>query len=462
MGLKGCHQRTNPSLKKTKFHKVYRDGICFRVLEGKKRLFVSGHHLNFNNIAVCPDFVILRDTKTKRLVSCPLDPENYQTKFLIKTYKCSRFFNKLTYLFRNSKGYREWKLACKIERKGIPTLVPFAIGEKRKFGLLQESLIVVEMLKNSIDLEELFLKEVKIDDFRLKREIICEYGRWASRIHNQGILQDDFDPNNVLLQWKDNQRFQLFLIDFARVKLFKSLSVKKKVHSLAKLNRMGSKMRQTDRLRFLKAYLEEDFNDRSDLREWLNLIEEDEKKVLQRDCRRAARRSVIQSNKIGHIKTGKYRGYYQKRSLGELKYSLKDVLKILNSLEKMIDIGIGKVMPGKVFELAINLEHGMEKFQVHCFQFSGLKYWLLRIFKKTPTLMAWKAAHILLKKKLATFIPIAAVERKATFGSYQGFLIKKPFPDTNMKAVEKEVNFLKILAQLKTLPYSKYFEEIYS
>jgi len=458
--MKEFEQRKGVSRGIKKFYKVYRDGIFFRVREKGKGILTNNDHINFSDITNRSGFVILRDSKTKRLASVELDSDNLKRKLFIKVYKCHGIFNKLKYFFRQSKGYREWKLAAQVESKGVFTIVPLAIGEKRKLGVLQESMVVAEMLENGIDLEDLFLKNEKIRDVRLKRKIIHGYGRWARELHNKGILQEDFDPNNVLFQWDDNEKFRLFLIDFERVKLFKNLSIKKRVRSLAKLNRVR-KVGKTDRLRFIKSYLGGDLNDRQDLREWLTSIQEDEKKVLLRDCRRAARKCVTRGERVGYLNNGSYRGYYRRRKFPlELQYSQKDILAILSALEygEVINRRSNEGMPVETHEVEVDLGERVEKFKINCFHFSGMKYWLLRLLKRTPTFLAWRAANVLFKKSLAPHIPIAAVEKKISFKSYQGFLMVKTFLGTDGEERGRRTTFLKFFTQLKTLPYSKYFE----
>lgn len=426
MGLKGGKERFGNGGKNRGLFNLHRDGINFWIREESRDLFVKNTQLDFRDMNSFPGFLPLKDSKIKMLASVCLDPENSQKKYLIKIYKYPGFYTKFKYLFRPSKGYQEWKLAGEIKKRGVPTLLPIAFGERKRWGFRLESLVMTEQLSDCINLEELFLgKELRY--FTLKRKIIEEYGKLAGRIHNRGILQDDFDPNNILLHWKGKRDFLLFLIDFERVKLFKVLSVKKKVRSLAKLNRMGRRLRRTDRLRFLKSYLKDDLQGRNDLRRWLRLIQEDEKRVKKRDCRRAAKKSMSRSARIGYLKHENWRGYYQKRYHDKLKFQEKEILNILHALEKKEEINAEKgVFPGEItFEMEIASDKGREKFQVKSFRFSGITYPILRFFKRSPLLMAWEAAQILLKRRIADFLPVAAIEKKTSRGRYQGFLITK-------------------------------------
>ena len=429
MGLKEDKQRFGSDEKNSGVFSLRRDGINFWIREEARDLFIKNNHLDFRNMNSFPGFLMLKDSKIKRLTSACLDPENSQKKYLIKVYKYPGFYNKFKYIFRPSKGYQEWKLAHEIEKRGIPTILPLAFGERRRWGLRLESLIVTEQLSDCINLEELLFGK-NLEDFSLKRAIIREYGKLAGRIHGQGILQDDFDPNNMLLQWVNTRDFRLFLIDLERVKLFNTLSIKKRVRNLAKLNRMGRRLKKTDRLRFLKSYLDDDLKAGNDLRSWLHLIEEDEKKVLQRDCRRAAKKSMVRGKRIGYFKQGNFRGYYRKKYQDKFKYREKDIITIISALEERneVNCGKGKILPEETFELEVALGERKEKFQVKTFRFSGITHPILYLFKRTPLLMDWKASQILLKRRIADFVPVAAIEKRLSRLRFQGFLITKPLP----------------------------------
>src|SRR6056297_36044 len=212
------------------------------------------------------DCTLIKESNSKKILVCPIDPNNANRTFLIKIYLYPGLWQKVKYLFRKSKGDKEFKLAQDISKKGIPTIVPQKVEDKRKLGILKESLVITEQLPDCLDLEELLLKK-RVQDRGLKSKVIVEYAKLARLIHDQGIYQDDFDPNNILYQKRQDGTFQLYFVDFERTKLLKKISSRKRVHSLAKLNRMGRRLKDVDQMRFLKVYLGSQTT-KNELREW--------------------------------------------------------------------------------------------------------------------------------------------------------------------------------------------------
>lgn len=371
------------------------------------------------------DCNLLKESKSKKLLVCPIDQNNANKSFLIKIYLYPGLWQKVKYLFRRSKGDKELKLAQDISKKGIPTIVPQKVEDKRKLGILKESLVITEQLPDCLDLEELLLKK-RVQDRRLKSKVIVEYAKLARLIHDQGIYQDDFDPNNILYQKRQDGTFQLYFVDFERTKLLKKISFRKRVHSLAKLNRMGRRLKDVDQMRFLKVYLGAQTT-KNELSEWIKEIRREEKEVFLRDQRRAERECTsLKNSRIGFINYDPYQGYYRKRYKSKQCYSKHDIIMLLQALEKSCPPELlRQYSPGHIFDLTVKLGNQEEVFQVLFFQYSGLRKHWPRMIKKTPLLSAWNKDHAYLKNRSADYLPVAAVEKKIARNSYYGFLIRK-------------------------------------
>lgn len=367
---------------------------------------------------------LLKESKSKKLLLCPLDPANPDKLYLIKIYYYPGLLQVTKYIFRKSKGQKEFALAENISKKGIPTILPQKVKDKRKFGLLKKSIIITEQLSNCLDLEELFLKR-QVKERRLKNEIIEEYGKLARRIHDQGIYQDDFDPNNILYQKRQDNTFQLYFVDFERTKMLKKIPFKTRVHSLAKLNRMGRKLKSTDQLRFLKAYLGPQTT-KKELQEWVQKIRQQERNIFLRDKRRAEKRCTSLNSRIGSIKYNNYQGYYRKRYKSQECYTQKDIVRLIHGLEKISSTDSwSQDSSERFFDLTVQLDNAEVVFQVLYFQYSGLKSFLQRTVKKTPLFSAWKKDNAYLKNRSNDYLPVAAIEKKIGWHRYQGFLIRK-------------------------------------
>jgi tRNA A-37 threonylcarbamoyl transferase component Bud32 len=365
---------------------------------------------------------VVKESKSKRLLRCPVDGTG---KFrLVKIYYYPGPWQALKYLFRPSKASRELDLAVRIREKGIPTIVPEQIRDVRKRGLLKESAVLAEYLPEAMNLEELLIRKRGADS-RLKRRIIREYGKLARLIHDRGVYQDDFDPNNILFQKKPGDAFQLYLLDFERTRIIRAFSFRRRIHSLAKLNRMGRNLPPADQMRFLKAYLGQRAT-RQDVRRWVTAIRREEEKVRRRDQRRARRECTSENSRIGFFRHEGYQGYYRKRHHSRQWYSGSDMIGLARALERSFP-GDAAPRPSDhpAPDIEVPLDTGTEAFRVQVFEDGGMTYRLRRFLKMTPLLEAWKADNGHLKNRSAAFMPVAALEKGTGPGRWRGFLVRK-------------------------------------
>jgi len=371
-----------------------------------------------------PNCTLLKESKSKKLLVCPLNPDNPNKLYLVKIYFYPSLWQTVKYLFRKSKGQKEFELAQDISKKGIPTIIPQQVKDEKRFGFLKKSLVITEQLQDCLDLEELLLKR-RVQDRSLRSRIIKEYGKLARVIHDQGIYQDDFDPNNILYQKKQDGKFQLYFVDFERTKIVKKIFFETRVYSLAKLNRMGRSLKSTDQLRFLKAYLGPQAI-KEELIKWVRQIRQEEKNIFLRDQRRAEKKCRSLNDRIGFIKYDHYQGYYRKRYKSHEYYKKQDIVCLIQDLEKVLSAEIREqYLPDLFFDLTVKLDNKEEAFQVYLFQYGGLRHFLKRMIKQSPLISAWKEDNVYLKNRSANFLPVAAIEKKIARNSYQGFLIRK-------------------------------------
>ncbi len=370
------------------------------------------------------DCALLKESKSKKILLCPGNSAAADKFYLIKIYFYPGLFQTVKYLFRKSKSRKELALASAIRKKGIPAIVPEQIRDIKKWGVLRESAVLTEQIPDCLNLEELLLKK-KVFDRRLRKRILEEYGKLAGLIHDQGVYQDDFDPNNILYQKKQDDTFRLYFVDFERTRVVRKISFKKRVHSLAKLNRMGRNLKKTDQLRFLKAYLGPSAS-RKERRKWLTGIIEEEEKVLRRDQRRARGKCTSASDRIGLIQYRGYQGFYRKKHHSRKYYDQSDIIRLIEAIEKSYpDDNLRQHPMDRFVDLTLPSDSGKETFQIRFFEYGGIKQRLQRHINRSPLLEAWKTDNGYLKNRSADFLPVAALEKKTASNCYQGYLIRR-------------------------------------
>jgi tRNA A-37 threonylcarbamoyl transferase component Bud32 len=199
----------------------------------------------------------------------------------VKVFEIPRGLRRAVSAFRASKARKEARTAEEIRARGFDVTAPLAVGEERRLGALRRSFLVT-VERPGTDLRKLLADSRMPRAKRLK--LLLEFGAMASRLHDAGIDQDDFSPNNFLVDASG----RLVLLDFERCRLRSELGDRRWT-LLAKLHRHELGVCRTERLRFLRAYLR--WGNRIQRREAWERIEREFWKVRRRDARRAARRA---------------------------------------------------------------------------------------------------------------------------------------------------------------------------
>ncbi|MBI4835141.1 MAG: glycosyltransferase [Planctomycetes bacterium] len=257
---------------------------------------------------------LLKETRLKRLVrfKTPLG-----RSYLIKMYKDIHPFSWLKNRVSGDKAMRDLVLARKISYLGIPNVVPVAVGFNDKLPWTPKYYIAVTReLENACGLNN-YLSRHPLAAYlpynqNIRRRVVKAWGQMAGKIHQRGILQDDFDPNNIVLQFKGGDaEFYLFLVDFERVKILKKLLLNQQIHSLAKLSRLSVGINNTDRLTFLKGYLNTD--NKTIIKTWIKQIKKEYDNNKLKDYLWAEKVSLLESSRIGRHNTKEFTVFYRKK-----------------------------------------------------------------------------------------------------------------------------------------------------
>ncbi len=186
---------------------------------------------------------------------------------------------RLRYFGRASKARRESERARRVAERGFEVAAPLAVGEERRFGLLRRSLSVIAE-RQGADLRALLAAPELPRDRR--RRLLRAFALLSRRLHDAGVDQDDFSPNNFLATPDD----ALVLLDFERCSVGRALGDRRWT-LLAKLARHPLASR-SERLRFLAAYLGDECP-AAERRAAAERILFELRRIRARDARRAGR-----------------------------------------------------------------------------------------------------------------------------------------------------------------------------
>ncbi len=206
-----------------------------------------------------------------------IPPNGDEAGLYVKIFTVPAGWPRLRSLGRPSKARRETRVAAEVRERGFEVAAPIATGEERQSGLLLRSFSVVPE-RAGRDLRALLADPATSAAER--RKLVTAFGAFARKLHDAGVDQDDFSPNNFLI----GPSGEFILLDFERCRVGVPLGPRR-WKLLAKLHRHGLHVTRTDRLRALDAYL--GGSTRAERRSAWEQIESEFWNVRRRDARRA-------------------------------------------------------------------------------------------------------------------------------------------------------------------------------
>jgi tRNA A-37 threonylcarbamoyl transferase component Bud32 len=174
-------------------------------------------------------------------------------KVCLKQFRYPHFWGRMKEHFRRSKGFRSWMAANGMRARGLPSLKPLALVERRNWSGPQESFLIMEALAKDQELDRYILKG--FGDLNRKRVFIKSFARWLHGLHKTGLYHKDMKTCNILVS-ENGETWDFHLLDFEDILMDERVDSKKLFRNFLQLNTSTPKiMTRADRLRFLREYL---------------------------------------------------------------------------------------------------------------------------------------------------------------------------------------------------------------
>lgn len=152
----------------------------------------------------------------------------------------------------------EWRNILALQRIGIPTVTPVAVGRRTWAGVETQSFTLTEEIYGAQPLDEVLIRdffgELSPARLREKRALIGNLADLARRFHGHGMNHQDFYLNHFFIDGAG----VLYLLDLQRVGLRRRIPERYRVKDLGQLHysadfhALGTR---TDRMRFFLGYL---------------------------------------------------------------------------------------------------------------------------------------------------------------------------------------------------------------
>ena len=185
----------------------------------------------------------------------------------LKQFCYPHFWGWVKEYFRPSKGLKAWVAANGLRARGIPTLKPLALVERKGWIGLKESFLFMEALAGDLEMDRYVLKG--FEGLKRKRFFIRTFARWLEGLHRMSVYHRDMKTCNILVSEK-GEEWGFHLLDFEDIRMDETVDRKKLFRNFLQLNTSTPRvMTKVDRFRFFREYLR------------LNPIVKDEKAFLR-------------------------------------------------------------------------------------------------------------------------------------------------------------------------------------
>lgn len=343
-------------------------------------------------------------------------------------------------LIRPSKARTEYRRALKVAARGVPTIVPLALGEECSPTRPRDSFLITRTLDGALMFHTFVQTHLAhlppSSQARLRQQLALCLGEFLACIHHAGVLHRDLHCGNILVQQTAAGALHLYLVDLQAVRLGPPLDWARSQQNLIVLNRWPFLYAsRSDRLRFWLAYCRtrrQLLGDTASPGFPLQVLTRDQARLLEQKTQRSNqpfwrsrdRRCLGNNRRFQRFCQGSLVGH----ALAEL--APADLAELLADPDRPFRQAGARLLKDSYRSTVVELELsiGGRKCPVIYKRFSAGRWrdrWLgwLRWFYRPPALRSWLAGHGLQERGLPTPRPLAVFHRRRWGFWCEGYLL---------------------------------------
>jgi serine/threonine protein kinase len=138
-------------------------------------------------------------------------------KYVVKSFKKPSYLKAIYYTKNSSKAKRSYEYSMKL---GEFTPEPIGYIEFYEDNRLCDSYYLSEYFEYDYTIKE----PLRTEGFENKEEVLKEFAVFSSKLHDSGVLHQDYSAGNILIKKDDNGKYIFKIVDVNRM-VFKELSL---------------------------------------------------------------------------------------------------------------------------------------------------------------------------------------------------------------------------------------------
>ena len=176
-----------------------------------------------------------------------------RSKVAVKQFRYPHLWGKMKDYFRRSKGLKSWIAGNGLRTRGIASLLPLALVERKNGLWVKDRFFLMETSGDHRELDRYILRGFK--DFREKRDFIRTFTHWLSHFHRMNLYHRDMKTSNIVVTEKGGS-WNFYFLDLEDVALNAKVGERRLFKNFLQLHTSLPKIiTQMDRFRFFKEYL---------------------------------------------------------------------------------------------------------------------------------------------------------------------------------------------------------------
>jgi tRNA A-37 threonylcarbamoyl transferase component Bud32 len=204
-----------------------------------------------------PGVRLLKDSRSSTVAELEINVNGIVRRLIYKRFRMTAWSDPWMALVRPSSALRSWVFGHGLRERCLPTARPLAVFHRRRRGLSQDGYLLTEKIYGATDLRHalnVWSTLAPAEGRRVLRRRIDQVAGLVRELHRRHLSHRDLKAANVLVAGE-----QVWLIDLVGVSRPRHLTRARRVQNLARLNASfhdEPALTRTDKLRFLRVYLQ--------------------------------------------------------------------------------------------------------------------------------------------------------------------------------------------------------------